>query len=36
MEEVVGSIPTRSTSLRLLRRLLLGKPANAKAVAPKL
>jgi hypothetical protein len=34
--EVVGSIPSGSTSLRWLRQLRLGKPVVAKAAASKL
>ncbi len=34
--EVVGSIPSGSTSLRWLRQLRLGKPIVAKAAASKL
>jgi hypothetical protein len=34
--EVVGSIPSGSTSLRWLRQQRLGKPIVAKAVASKL
>ena len=34
--EVVGSIPSGSTSLRWLRQLRLGKPTVAKAAASKL
>jgi hypothetical protein len=34
--EVVGSIPSGSTSLRWLRQLRLGEPDRAKAAAAKL
>jgi hypothetical protein len=35
-QEVVGSIPSGSTSLSLRRKLRLGKPARAKAAAAEL